>query len=179
MGKDFSLILLVGTLLLGGCGLPKRGQVLTFTTLAQGTYLCLDPPSRNDAPMLQIISATQQIDQVCQTLAVKTSPSHYLTELRTQLHQLQYDNVFVIIALQGAKPSGGHRIEIQRVVQQNDHILVEAQFTEPSYGQGVTGVITDPYHVIIVQKGDLSGKTVQFDLIQDGKTVASSTHTIN
>ncbi len=67
----------------------------------------------------------------------------------------------VIAVLSGEKPTGGHAIQISRVVEFDDHLSVSIIETAPGAGCFVTQAFTNPYHVVKIKK---TGKSITFDV---------------
>jgi hypothetical protein len=65
----------------------------------------------------------------------------------------------LILVTQGRQPSGGHRIEIERIRRAGKAWDVEVREVEPGEGCVTAGVITAPFHVVRVKR---SRKSVSF-----------------
>ncbi len=68
------------------------------------------------------------------------------------LEQLDFNSAMALALFQGWKSTGGYEVEIQRITRQDETVFVYARFIEPGAGMIVTGEITSPYHVVVVEK---------------------------
>lgn len=83
--------------------------------------------------------------------------NHISTEAMEQLSKLDYEKYFVIAVFRRGRPTTGYDVVIERVVKQSDKIVVYVQFWEPAPYSGFSEVMTDPYHVVKVQRPDIFG----------------------
>lgn len=60
----------------------------------------------------------------------------------------------VLVLNQGQKNSGGYEITIESVVNDNDTIIVKKKETGPKKGEMATSVITTPYCIALIPKGN-------------------------
>lgn len=69
-------------------------------------------------------------------------------------------NAFTVLAIiDQVQNTGGYHVEITSVVEQEDEIIANVNYAEPSDTNGVTLALTRPYHFVKVNKID---KTVEF-----------------
>jgi hypothetical protein len=73
---------------------------------------------------------------------------------------VDFSKEMVIAAVMPVRPSGGYRIQIERVTEYADRIEVEVAEHSPGPACFTTGVITRPFDVVQVPRRD--GKPVQF-----------------
>jgi hypothetical protein len=73
---------------------------------------------------------------------------------------VDFSKDMVIAAVMPLRPSGGYRIQIEKVTEYADRIEVEVAEHSPGSDCFVTGVITRPFDVVQVPRRD--GKPVQF-----------------
>lgn len=82
------------------------------------------------------------------------------------LVETDFDRFIVLIVLQGRRPSGGYRANIQELTKWEDRISVYTTFNIPQPFQGVSEMETSPYDLIRVDKNDLPDNVI-FELIVD------------
>lgn len=68
-------------------------------------------------------------------------------------------NMVIGIGL-GSKPSGGYSVEIKTIVIKDGQLVINAVEQQPGQNCGTTMAITQPYHVVTVERSDLP---VQFN----------------
>lgn len=71
---------------------------------------------------------------------------------------IDFDEYNVIAVIDEVQSSGGYEVEIESVVEHEDEIVVETEFSDTPEG-GVTLALTRPFHFVKVEKFD---KTVEF-----------------
>ena len=60
----------------------------------------------------------------------------------------------VLVLNQGQKNSGGYEITIESIVNDNDTIIVKKKETGPKKGEMATSVITTPFCIALIPKGN-------------------------
>lgn len=60
----------------------------------------------------------------------------------------------VLILYQGLKTSGGYGIDIESIKHDDQTILVKKKIVEPKKGEMTTSVITSPYCIALIPKGN-------------------------
>jgi hypothetical protein len=65
---------------------------------------------------------------------------------------VDFDKQMVLAVFMGQKPSGGHAIEITKVVPAGQGLTVHVKETKPGPGDITTAVITSPYYFAVVPK---------------------------
>ncbi len=86
------------------------------------------------------------------------------------LRKLDFSQSFALVVFQGGKGSGSYKVDILKIVQEGDQLIIFAHFTEPQPGYVVTMGETSPYHLIEIQKNGLQGE-ISFLLNVDGKVI--------
>lgn len=86
------------------------------------------------------------------------------------LRKLDFSQSLALVVFQGGKGSGGYKVDILKIVQEGNKLIVYAHFTEPQPGYVVTMANTSPYHVIEVPKNGLQGE-ISFLLNVDGEVI--------
>jgi hypothetical protein len=79
-----------------------------------------------------------------------------------------------IAVFAGSKRTGGFAVQLERAERDGDRLLVHARFSEPPPGAIVIQVLTSPAHLVLIERGRISGvrEAVLFD--QQGVEVARS-----
>jgi len=76
-----------------------------------------------------------------------------------------FGDYFLIVALQGSKPSDGYSINITNVTQFDKTVKVKVHLVEAEMG---IDVVTSPYHIIKVKKKDMTERgNIKFVFIDD------------
>ncbi len=74
--------------------------------------------------------------------------------------EVDFSRSIVIAVCQGTKPTGGYGVEITKVIEKEDSLVVFVKETEPEPGSIVTEALTAPCHIIRVDK---LGKSILFE----------------
>ena len=73
--------------------------------------------------------------------------------------RIDFSRHMLLVAAQGRQPSGGHRVRITGVGDTGGFLIADVDEVSPGNGCISPGVITSPYHVVRVRRGD---ERVQF-----------------
>ncbi len=119
-------------------------------------------------PKLVVISNVKEIAALGNTV----SP-----DAEAALRQLDFGEYFAIAAYQGLKPWANYSVEIRQIMYQDNVVTIYVHFVEPQPGQALNPAEVSPYHLVKVQKEELTGKK-EFILNADGTTVDQQTHTL-
>ncbi len=131
-------------LLLTGCRQEYTGTEIRFEPLSKDFYCSLED-ERNVA-----VHDRDSLDDLLASAGLGLQ------------QEIDFDRSAVIAVFMGQRPTGGYDIEIKRIVESNDKILVYFETTEPSEDEMTAQVITSPYHMV---KIDLTEKEVVFEKI--------------
>lgn len=151
--------------------LPGKSQEidLLFETIEQKLKADLGPPYKGRELAVMIITRPEEIAQL----------NDWVTEdAKSRLQTLDYDTYFALIVFQGWKPTFGYSIQIERIIRQEEKVLILARLEEPEPDEVVPDTVTSPYHLIQVQKEDTLTQDVVFDVVADGIVVISVSYTI-
>jgi hypothetical protein len=162
---------------LSSCG-GASGQRLAFTTIEQGEVLRLgsDMTSQDD---IYIIADSKEVDFFARNiLRVEPAIDDQRERAADHLRQQDYTTTFAILILREQLGGGGSAITVQQVVRADQRVIVRAKYSDPWPGQGRTAAITEPYHMIAVEKQGEWGVPIRFELTIGGKVVAATTHRI-
>jgi hypothetical protein len=96
----------------------------------------------------------------------------------TKLKTFDYDTGFALIVFQGQKPSTRYSIQIERIARSGDKVKVYVKLNEPTFELKVNDIITSPYQLVLVQKTGLWAKDITFEIVADGKNIASSDYKV-
>lgn len=72
---------------------------------------------------------------------------------------IDFDNKILIAAFQGEKPTGGYSIEIVKIEEKDNKIIVNVVENEPGSNCITTQAFTSPYHIVELDK---TSKLVEF-----------------
>ena len=161
MASIFSIAVLVAI----ASGVFRVEDRLSFETIAQNDFSDYE----QEMPALFIIAGDEDVDILANMLHPR---------LIRQLRQLDYNQVFAILALQGRKGQGGFKTTVQGIGRLNDQVNVRTEFITPVLGSLNSQIFTSPYHLVVVRKEGRWGQPIQFALIVNGEVLMSTTHFI-
>jgi hypothetical protein len=75
-------------------------------------------------------------------------------DLKIDLPEVDFSKEMVIAVLQGQRNTGGYSIEVTNVIKESKKLYVIVETTDPGPSCINTQVITSPYHLVAVPKGD-------------------------
>jgi hypothetical protein len=137
------LILFIAfSFLFAGCRSEQEDTDISFETISKDFYSLLEEETKvaiNDGDSFRDLLNSAGID---------------IQEA------VDFDQSMVIAVFMGQRSTGGYDIEIKRIVDRNDQVIVYYETTEPSEDDMLAQVITSPYHIV---KIDLSGKEIVFE----------------
>ncbi len=128
--------------LFAGCRSEQEGTDINFETISKDFYSLLEDEAKvaiNDRDSFGDLVSLAGIDMQ---------------------EAVDFDQSMVIAVFMGQRATGGYAIEIKRIVDRNDQVVVYYETTEPSEDDMLAQVITSPYHIV---KIDLSGKEIIFE----------------
>ena len=119
-----------------------------------------------------VIAGAQDVDMLTQQLQLPND-----MPLLTKLRQLDYQRVFAIIVEHG-RTGDGHSVMVQRVTRVGNQVSIQVTRTErdPKIARRV--MVTNPYQVVAVDKGDGWAQTAHFDFVVDGISMVKVIHSI-
>src|SRR3990172_6925272 len=149
---------------LGGCR-SRFGEKLPFETV-----------EREETPVTSQEYPEKDVDLVVISSATEVSElDEWVSEAaKLALLELDYSDYFALAVFRGYKPSTGYPIEITSVRRQENTVTVEITLQDPLPGMGVSDIVTSPYHVIKIDKGEAWNEEIIFDSLQDDTSVLSS-----
>jgi hypothetical protein len=68
------------------------------------------------------------------------------------LPKIDFENEMVIAVFMGVQKSGGYDIRIIDIIEAEKEILVHVKVREPPPGTVQTMALTQPYHIVVIQK---------------------------
>ncbi len=81
-----------------------------------------------------------------------------------EIPDIDFDFYEVIAIIEGVKPTGGYFIDLKKIVEYEDYILVETVFKEPGENCIVPQVLTQPFIFIKIKNSD---KTVKLKELKE------------
>jgi len=94
-----------------------------------------------------------------------------IKEVADSLLNLDYENFFAILVLEGESDLKDNRVKVTEIIRQGDRVIVRAEFPGPPSGQeAVEPMVTLPYHLVAVSKDGDWGQEMTFVLegVTDG-----------
>ena len=112
-----------------------------------------------------VIAGAQDVDMLTQQLQLPND-----MPLLTKLRQLDYQRVFAIIVEHG-RTGDGHSVMVQRVTRVGNQVSIQVTRTErdPKIARRV--MVTNPYQVVAVDKGNGWPQTADFNLLLNSETI--------
>jgi len=80
---------------------------------------------------------------------------HRLRLPRPELPQIDFQKEMIIAVFMGKRSSGGYDIEIVRITETREEILVDVKEKEPPPGSLRTMALTQPYHIVVIRRSPL------------------------
>lgn len=114
---------------------------LMFKTIAKGYY------SGHDERKNYVIINKDDWKNLWDKVNSIITPKPFLAEI-------DFSRNMIVAVFQGAQSTGGYAIDIVKVVETGNTLEVFVQEISPGRGCGVTFVVTQPYHIIEVQRVD-------------------------
>jgi len=125
------------------------GNEIIFTTIAHGAYSGIN---EKESHVFRTSSSFENFWR--RHIEGTSSPSN--------VPSVDFENNMIISVARGLKTTGGYGIEIKSVTETDTEILVYAETTDPSNGDVTLQALTQPFHIIEVQK---STKTLCFEIV--------------
>ena len=121
---------------------------LTFRTISNGQYNLL----------------TQRTQRVIQSQGAWVNLWSDLSPTDGPIPQVNFNEKMLIAVFQGQKPTGSYEIEITKIIERENEIVVQVKETSPDTNCAADAVITSPYHIVEIEK---SSKPVRFIFEQE------------
>jgi hypothetical protein len=139
---------LVVMLTLGGCFDyridPLEPPVtVSFATVEQGTA------SGIRSPKLVVVRTEKEWTELWAAHTASVSPAPTAAPV-------DFSQDMIVAAFAGEKPTGGSRIQIERLEtqQRNKVLIVTYQQTDPTPGTAAIQMLTQPFHIVKAKKSD-------------------------
>ncbi|MFH1777864.1 MAG: protease complex subunit PrcB family protein [Candidatus Omnitrophota bacterium] len=71
------------------------------------------------------------------------------------LPEIDFDKEMVIAVFMGEKSSGGYIIEVTKIIKTDKEVVVEIMEKTPAPGTMKTMALTQPYHLVVIEKSNL------------------------
>lgn len=128
-------------LLMMSCGSPKVVSDNSFSVIHKSDI------GGSDKPGHLLIQDNEAYIQFIESL--KLDESQYANFLKVDFKKKD-----VLVLYQGQKTSGGYSIDVESVVNDNSTIVVKKKEIQPKAGEITTTVITSPYCIALIPKGN-------------------------
>lgn len=147
MAKMHILVsLLLGLAILTACQ-PSETN-LPFETIERADSAGTGEYHKDKEPDLAIIAKAADISVLGNMVS---------SDAQARLRDLDFDRYFAIAVFQGWRPSlptPRSGVEVQRITKEGSRITIYAQFYEPVEGYEQKTVVTSPYHLVKMRKGE-------------------------
>lgn len=173
--RSFLSIFILGSVIagaasvLGACKSKPEEVTLPFDTIEQKEWAGTGQFYESREPGLIVVSRPEEVENLGGIIT---------EEAKAKLQALDYSNYFVLLILQGWKPTTGYKPNIDRITRLENTVNIYAQFQEPKPDEKKADAVTSPYQLVQVQKGGSWGQGVTFNLIVDEASVVSLSHAI-
>lgn len=74
---------------------------------------------------------------------------------KPELPEVDFDTHMIIAVFMGEQRTGGYSIDITRIIREEERIVVEVEEKHPHPDSPVTMTLTQPYHIVIIEKSHL------------------------
>ncbi len=142
---------------------------LSFETIEQKERADTGQFHEAREPKLMVVSRLEEVDSLNGLVT---------EEAKGKLQMLDYSQYFVLLVLQGWKPTTGYKVDVDRIIRLGNTVNIYAQFQEPKPGVKKASAITSPYHLMRVRKMGGWGQDITFNLLVDETIVSSISHVI-
>ncbi len=165
----FIALLLTSTSLLAGvAGCGKSERIVGFQDVVRGADSAYGAEgAQAPAPVLVIITDSQ---------ALSRFGSEFIPNAQSELSGIDLTQEFVIAALTGSKPTAGYAVEVSGILQGGAEVTVQVELKQPQPGAVLAQVVTSPYDVVRVRRGELDPRgSLTFRMAgPDGQVLAES-----
>lgn len=158
------ILVIVGT---SGCREEKKIEMPFQTIAAEVGGL----EYTKEEPALVIITRPDQIES--SELEVIFPP-----DLLEKMSQLDYEQYFVVLVLQGLQPNSGYGVTVKQINFEDGQMIIEVDFRTPTPGTRVLNAVTSPYHLIAVPKKKVQGQSIRFSLVVNDEPLIEGTREI-
>lgn len=147
MSAGVSLVLAYGLFQLSEMGREPVTDHARFHTIAQGQF----GPIGDDALLTErknyVLRTTNDFERFWNEL-------HIGAEVVPPRPQVIFAREEVIAVFQGVQGTTGHHIEVKDIIDTEDERVVFIELTVPGPLCNVGQVVTNPYHLVVVPKGN-------------------------
>jgi hypothetical protein len=96
-------------------------------------------------------------------------------DAQSTLEKLDYSSFFALAIFQGIKPTNRYSIEITRVTREGNTVNLETRIQNRDPELEAADVETSPYHLISIAKAGTWNGDFDFNVIQNGNIITSTT----
>ncbi len=142
-----AFILLVLLEVITGCSIENQNfNAISISTTLIGKGNLFGNSAENIDKQNMVIRDTATWNQLLDKMNTANTVSNTFTET-----DIDFDNFTVIAVFDAVQPNGGHSIDITSIIEFETTIFVKIENLQ----QGdATSVITQPYHIVKISKGD-------------------------
>jgi hypothetical protein len=160
--------IITGIMIISGCS-SSEGKQIQFETIEhqETSGAGHDYPGKDIH--LVVISSHVEVSDL---------DSWVSQDAQDTLEELDYSNFFTLAVFQGLKPTNRYDIEITRVTRTDNTIHLETRIQNRDPELEAADVQTSPYHLIAIVKTGTWNEDFNFNVIQRGNIITSTTHFI-
>ena len=78
--------------------------------------------------------------------------SQQIYPIKDPLPRVDFSKKMIIAVSMGTRRSSGYEIEVKEIIDTGLTVVVKVQNTYPAEGYGVLDIITNPYHIVEIEK---------------------------
>ena len=80
--------------------------------------------------------------------------------------EVNFSETTIIAVFMGECNTGGYGIEIKSILDMNQSVVVKVEKTYPGKGCGRTMAVTEPYHIVRIERIERIDKGITFDTVE-------------
>lgn len=107
------------------------------------------------APYLALLTSAEDVDTYWGML----SP-----EILERIREVDFEAHAVVVLFRGNQLSSGYEVVIERISCLDDVLMVDAQFWQPRLGEAALAALTEPFHIVEVERSGCIAPDVQLEL---------------
>lgn len=160
---SFFLFLALASFTFGGCNGPQS-QELAFETITTGIG---GLGYQKDKPSLVVITKLEETNLDGSDLSLNS-------DVLNKLNEVDYDQYFAILLLQGRTGLGSDIFAVRKVEKEGNQVTITVEFPEPAIGKRIVPAFISPYRLIAVSKDGRWREEFHF-VLHNGREVVAET----
>lgn len=133
----------------------ENAEPVSFETIEKGSYGNQDVEERN-----AVIRDTEAFSSFWMNLHEGVQPMPSVPEV-------DFTGQMVVATVMGTRPSGGYASEITHAGSGFDRLGIRIKNRTPGNSCGVTAALTNPYHIVKIERSELEVRFFEEEEVQD------------